>query len=82
MIEGSGLLDPGSGSRRPKNTWIRWIRIRWIRSRNIASFILQQCQFVNPLSISQAASAEHGVREEVFHVQQRADGPPLSAGER
>ncbi len=32
MIEGSGSgsisLTNGSGSRRPKNTWIRWIRIR------------------------------------------------------
>jgi hypothetical protein len=27
----------GSGSRRPKNTWIRWIRIR-IRIRNTASY--------------------------------------------
>jgi hypothetical protein len=30
VIEGSGA---GSGSRRPKNTWIRWIGIRWIRIR-------------------------------------------------
>jgi len=30
MIEGSGSipLTSGSGSGRPKNTWIRWIRIR------------------------------------------------------
>jgi hypothetical protein len=30
MIEGSGSipLTYGSGSRRPKNIWIRWIRIR------------------------------------------------------
>jgi hypothetical protein len=32
MTEGSGFITPtngsGSGFRRPKNTWIRWIRIR------------------------------------------------------
>jgi hypothetical protein len=37
MIEGSGSLPltngSGSGSMRPKNLWIRWIRIR-IRIRN------------------------------------------------
>jgi hypothetical protein len=41
MIEGSGSragsgsipLISGSGSGRPKNTWLRWIRIRWIRIR-------------------------------------------------
>ncbi len=35
MIEGSGSipLTNGSGSGRPKNMWIRWIRIR-IRIRN------------------------------------------------
>ncbi len=51
MIEGSGsgsragsgsgsihlTSGSGSGSRRPKNMWIRWIRIR-IRIRNTASF--------------------------------------------
>ncbi len=39
MIEGSGSIPltsgSGSGSRRPKNMWIRWIRIR-IRIRNTA----------------------------------------------
>jgi hypothetical protein len=37
MIEGSGskLLTNGSGSGKPKNMWIRWIRIR-IRIRNTA----------------------------------------------
>jgi len=39
MIEGSGSIPltsgSGSGTVRPKNTWIRWIRIRirWIRIR-------------------------------------------------
>jgi hypothetical protein len=39
MIEGSGAvagsipLTSGSGSGRPKNMWIRWIRIQ-IRTRN------------------------------------------------
>ncbi len=32
MIEGSGFgsipMTNGSGSKRPKNMWIRWIRIR------------------------------------------------------
>ncbi len=40
MIEGSGSIPlisgSGSGSWRPKNTWIRWIRIR-IRIRNTAN---------------------------------------------
>ncbi len=38
MIEGSGSipLTNGSGSRRPKSMWIRWIRIRWIRIRHTA----------------------------------------------
>ena len=44
MIEGSGAgsipLTSGSGSRRPKNIWIRWIRIRiQIRIRNTASTV-------------------------------------------
>ncbi len=37
MIEGSGSIPltngSGSGSRRPKNMWIRWIRIRNTRGR-------------------------------------------------
>jgi hypothetical protein len=41
MIEGSGsgpiALTNGSGSRRPKNMWIRWIRIR-IRIRNTVAY--------------------------------------------
>jgi hypothetical protein len=35
---GSIPLTSGSGSGRPKNTWIRWIRIRWIRIRNTDFF--------------------------------------------
>jgi hypothetical protein len=43
MIEGSGSkagsgsipLTSGSGSGRPKNTWIRWIRIRNIGCREL-----------------------------------------------
>jgi hypothetical protein len=27
------MMIEGSGSGRPKNMWIRWIRIRWIRIR-------------------------------------------------
>jgi hypothetical protein len=27
------MVVEGSGSRRPKNMWIRWFRIRWIRIR-------------------------------------------------
>jgi len=42
MIEGSGSgsipLTSGSGSGRPKNMWIRWIRIRWIRIRNTGTY--------------------------------------------
>jgi hypothetical protein len=64
MIKGSGSgfipLTSGSGSGRPKNTWIRWIRIReakstwirWIRIRirNTARFKIvvpdpQDCLF-------------------------------------
>jgi hypothetical protein len=41
MIEGAGFgsgsgsipLTNGSGYMRPKNMWIRWIRMRWIRIR-------------------------------------------------
>ncbi len=43
MIEGSGSgsrAGSGSGSWRPKNTWVRWIRIR-IRIRNTAANISQ-----------------------------------------
>ncbi len=39
MIEGSGSgSSAGSGSGRPKNTWIRWIRIR-IRNTAIYSTV-------------------------------------------
>jgi hypothetical protein len=49
MIEGSGsgtitLSDgPGSGSRRPKNMWIRWIRIR-IHNTDGGQY---QCRLIN-----------------------------------
>ena len=44
MIEGSGPIplnnESGSGSRRPKNMWIRWIRIRIrIRIHRIHKFL-------------------------------------------
>ncbi len=46
MIEGSGsgskalTNGSGSGSRRPKNNWIRWIRIR--NTAAVSSFLVRQ----------------------------------------
>ncbi len=44
VIEGSGSipLTNGSGSRRPKNMWIRWIRIR-NTGKNIVYFREKDC---------------------------------------
>ncbi len=47
MIEGSGSIPLasgfGSGSGRPKNKWIRWIRIR-IRNTGLSSNVKDLCQ--------------------------------------
>jgi hypothetical protein len=63
MVEGSGsgsragsgsiplTSGSGSGSWRPKNTWIRWIRIR-IRIRNIAYRVGTANKFIYTLNLS------------------------------
>jgi hypothetical protein len=75
MIEGSGsragsgsgsiLLtsESGSGSRRPKNVWIRWIRIR-IRIRNTAEktkklLYIVICSIKDPDCLSQIRIFSH-----------------------
>ncbi len=66
MIEGSGsgsragsgsgsiplTSGYGSGFRRPKNVWIRWIRIRiWIRIRNTVRYSYRHCYEPPSLSL-------------------------------
>jgi hypothetical protein len=50
MIEGSGSgskpLTNGSGSGKPKNMWIRWIRIR-IRTRNTGTYNADRYQILS-----------------------------------
>ncbi len=47
MIEGSGSipLTSGSGSGRPKNMWIRWIRIRNTASCTGYTWMWESCEF-------------------------------------
>ena len=65
MIEGSGSipLTSGSGSGRPKNMWIRWIRIR-IRNTESSGFLF----FAGWWFAIDASASDYANTRDVFHL--------------